>query len=111
MGLSYTKLPDKSEEALQAFRQAVLLNPDLADGYFWIGSIYFYRKEQYAKAAQYLEETLKCAPQWGTAYQLLIQSYRGMGDDAKAADTAQRFRKVGRIERPQLDFGMLLNQQ
>lgn len=111
MGLSYTKLPDKSEEALQAFRQAVLLNPDLADGYFWIGSVYFYRKGQYAEAAQYLEETLKRAPQWGAAYQLLIQSYRRMGDDAKAADTAQRFRKVGRIERPQLDFGMLLNQQ
>jgi tetratricopeptide (TPR) repeat protein len=111
MGLGYTKLPDKSEEALRAFLHALSLNPDLADSYYWVGSVYFYRKQQYVEAARYLEETLRRAPQWGAAYQLLIQSYRRMGDDAKAADAAQRFRKVGRIDRPQLDLTILLNHQ
>jgi tetratricopeptide (TPR) repeat protein len=111
MGLGYMKLPDRSGEALRAFLHALSLNPDMADNYYWVGSVYFYHEKRYAEAAKYVEQAIKRAPQWGAAYQLLIQSYRMMGDEAKAADAARRFREIGRMERPQLDLSILLKNQ
>lgn len=108
-GLAYMKLEQGSDQALHSFLASLKLDPELPETYFWIGTIYARREHEYRLAAKYLEECLKRAPSWAAPYQLLIQSYRLLGDNTRAEEEVSRYKESARKVRPQSDLRTFLD--
>jgi len=111
MGLAYMNLENEADMALNSFLRSLKLDPDSASTYYWIGAVYLRRKHQYNLAAQYLQEALRRAPGWGAAHQLLIQCYRFLGDDAKAAEQSRKYRDAMWLAQPRSDLHAFLERR
>ncbi len=94
MGLSLIRIQGGADRALEAFLQAIELDPHLLEARFQAASIYLQTKENYAKAASQLEKVVAAAPDFARAQQLLIQAYYRLGWNQKAAAQEKKFRKL-----------------
>jgi len=110
-GLAYTRTENGTDKAIDCFSRSLKLNPELADRYFWLGSLYFNRKHEYKLAEKYLEEAVKRAPNAAAANQMLIQCYRVLGENQKAADQADRYKQAMRQSPPGDDLKVVLDKQ
>ena len=95
-GQAWMKMDDGSDRALKCFAHSLQLDPGHAATYYWLGSIYFHRKRDYRRAVEYLEQALSRTPELEAAHQMLIQSYRLLGDEGKAAEQMRKHREAMR---------------
>jgi tetratricopeptide (TPR) repeat protein len=110
-GLAYTRIGNATDQAIECFSRSLKLNPELPDGYFWLGSLYFHRKHEFKLAEKYLEEAVRRVPNWPAANQVLIQCYRMLGEDRKAADQVVRYREAASQSPPVFDLRAFLDTQ
>ncbi|GAC1639322.1 MAG: hypothetical protein NVS9B14_20460 [Candidatus Acidiferrum sp.] len=90
-GQAWMKTQDGTDRAFEHFKRSLELDPSRATTYYWLGSLYFHRNRDFRLAAQYLEQATDRDPQLEAAHQMLIQSYKRLGDDAKAAERLRRY--------------------
>jgi len=83
-----------TQRALEHFKRSLELDPNRASTYYWLGSLYFHRNQEYPVAVQYLEQALDRAPELEAAHQMLIQAYKRLGEDAKAALELRRYQEL-----------------
>jgi tetratricopeptide (TPR) repeat protein len=93
-GQAWMKTEQGAERAIEHFKRSVELDPERASAYYWLGSLYFHRTHDYRLAVQYLEQALDRAPQLEAAHQMVIQAYKRLGEDAKAAEQLRRYQEI-----------------
>lgn len=93
-GQAWMKMDDGSDRALESFTRSLQLDPRRAKTYYWLGSIYFHRKRDYRRAVEYLQQAVSRAPELEAAYQMLIEAYRLLGDEEKAAEEIRKHREA-----------------
>ncbi len=93
-GQAWMKTEHGTERALEHFKRSLALDPNRASTYYWLGSLYFHRYQEYRVAVQYLEQAVDRAPELEAAHQMLIQAYKRLGEDAKAAGELRRYQEI-----------------
>ncbi len=93
-GQAWMKTDQGTERALEHFKRSLELDANRASTYYWLGSLYFYRKNDYRIATQYLEQAVGRSPDMEAAHQMLIQSYKRLGEDEKAASQLRRYQEI-----------------
>src|SRR5437773_2760701 len=93
-GQAWMKTEQGTERALEHFKRSLELDANRASTYYWLGSLYFYRKNDYRIATQYLEQAVGRSPDMEAAHQMLIQSYKRLGEDEKAASQLRRYQEI-----------------
>src|SRR5216684_868574 len=93
-GQAWMKTEQGTERALEHFKRSLELDANRASTYYWLGSLYFHRNQEYRVAVQYLEQALNRAPELEAAYQMLIQAYKRLGEDTKAAGELRRYQEI-----------------
>jgi O-antigen biosynthesis protein len=93
-GQAWMKTEQGTERALEHFKRSLEMDPNRASTYYWIGSLYFHRNHEYRLAVQYLEQAVDRGPELEAAHQMLIQAYKRLGEDAKAAGQLQRYHEI-----------------
>jgi len=93
-GQAWMKTEHGTELALEHFRRSLELDPNRASTYYWLGSLYFHRNQDYRVAVQYLEQAVGRAPELEAAHQMIIQAYKRLGEDAKAAGELRRYKQI-----------------
>jgi|SRR5882762_107589 len=93
-GQAWMKTDQGTQRALEHFKRSLELDPNRASTYYWLGSLYFHRNQEYPVAVQYLEQALDRAPELEAAHQMLIQAYKRLGEDAKAALELRRYQEL-----------------
>ncbi len=93
-GQAWMKTEQGTERALEHFNRSLELDANRASTYYWLGSLYFYRKNDYRIATQYLEQAVRRSPDMEAAHQMLIQSYKRLGEDEKAASRLRRYQEI-----------------
>jgi tetratricopeptide (TPR) repeat protein len=93
-GQAWLKTEEGTERALEHFKRSLELDANRASTYYWLGSLYFYRKHDYRITAQYLEEAVGRSPDMEAAHQMLIQAYKRLGEDQKAAVQLRRYQEI-----------------
>jgi tetratricopeptide (TPR) repeat protein len=93
-GQAWMKTEQGTERALEHFKRSLELDTNRASTYYWLGSIYFYRKHDYRIAMQYLEQTVGRSPDMEAAHQMLIQAYKRSGEDERAAGQLRRYQEI-----------------
>jgi tetratricopeptide (TPR) repeat protein/serine/threonine protein kinase len=81
----------KHDEAVTAFRDAVRLEPDLADAHRALGEVLCYQRHDYQGALAALEQTLRLEPEDGATHYDLGNVFWGQG---KWAEAEAEFRKA-----------------
>src|SRR5438034_1091398 len=93
------------EKAIEHFKRSLELDANRASTYYWLGSLYFHRDHDYRVAVQYLEQAVDRAPELEAAHQMLIQAYKRLGEDAKAAAQLRRYEEIvqqrAKVETPE----------
>lgn len=104
-GQAWMKTEQGTQRAIEHFKRSLELDPSRASTYYWLGSLYFHRDHDYRVAVQYLEQAVDRAPELGAAHQMLIQGYRRLGEDAKAAGQLRRYEEIvqqrAKVETPE----------
>ncbi len=93
-GQAWMKTEQGTERAVEHFKRSLVLDANRASTYYWLGSLYFYRKNDYRIATQYLEQAVGRSPDMEAAHQMLIQSYKRLGEDEKAASQLRRYQEI-----------------
>ncbi len=93
-GQAWMKTEQGTERALEHFKRSLELDANRASTYYWLGSLYFYRKNDYRIATQYLEQAVRRSPDMEAAHQMLIQSYKRLGEDEKAVSQLRRYQEI-----------------
>jgi tetratricopeptide (TPR) repeat protein len=93
-GQAWMKTEQGTERALEHFKRSLELDPGRASTYYWVGSLYFHRHHEYRLAVQYLEQAVDRGPELEAAHQMLIQAYKRLGEDAKAAGQLRRYQEI-----------------
>ena len=93
-GEAWMKSEQGTERALEHFKRSLELDPQRASTYYWLGSLYFHRNHDYRVAVQYLEQAVQQAQELEAAHQMLIQAYKRLGEEAKAASQLRRYQEI-----------------
>ncbi len=93
-GRAWMKTEQGTEHALEHFKRSLELDANRASTYYWLGSLYFYRKNDYRVATQYAEQAVARSPDMEAAHQMLIQSYKRLGEGEKAAGQLRRYQEI-----------------
>ncbi len=93
-GQAWMKTEQGTERALQHFKRSLELDPGRASTYYWLGSLYFHRNHEYRVAVQYLVQAVDRATELEAAHQMLIQAYKRLGEEAKAAGQLRRYQEI-----------------
>jgi tetratricopeptide (TPR) repeat protein len=93
-GQAWMKTEQGAGRAIEHFKRSLELDPNRASTYYWLGSLYFHRDHEYRVAVQYLEQAVDRAPELEAAHQMLIQAYKRLGEDAKAAGQLRRYEEI-----------------
>ena len=88
-GLALEETGAPIEQAIEAYRKAVDLNPAAAGAWVNLGTIY-YRMGQYAEAERYYRESIQADPQYPLAFFNLGNLYDEQGDISRARECYQR---------------------
>jgi len=104
-GQAWMKTEQGTEKAIEHFKRSLELDANRASTYYWLGSLYFHRDHDYRVAVQYLEQAVDRAPELEAAHQMLIQAYKRLGEDAKAAAQLRRYEEIvqqrAKVETPE----------
>jgi tetratricopeptide (TPR) repeat protein len=82
------------DRAAELFREAVEIDPELAEGYTALASV-AHERGDYSTAAAATESALELDPDNLPALQLRFDAYRRLGDDEQAAEAAEAMRAAG----------------
>jgi tetratricopeptide (TPR) repeat protein len=93
-GQACMKTEQGTARALDHFKRSLELDPNRGSTYYWLGSLYFHRLHEYRVAVQYLEQAVDRSPELEAAHQMLIQSYKRLGEDEKAAGQLRRYQEI-----------------
>ena len=93
-GQAWMKTEQGTERAIEHFKRSLELDPSRPSTYYWLGSLCFHRNHDYRIAVQYLEQAVNRAPELAAAHQMLIQSHKRLGEDAKAAVQLRRYEEI-----------------
>jgi tetratricopeptide (TPR) repeat protein len=93
-GEAWMKTEKGTERAVQHFKRSLGLDPNRPSTYYWLGSLYFHRLHEYRVAVQYLEQAVDRSPELEAAHQMLIQSYKRLGEHEKAAGELRRYQEI-----------------
>jgi tetratricopeptide (TPR) repeat protein len=93
-GQAWMKTEQGTERAIEHFKRSLELDPNRPSTYYWLGSLYFYRSHEYRVAIQYLEQAVSRGPELEAAHQILIQAYKRLGEDEKAAGQLRRYQGI-----------------
>jgi tetratricopeptide (TPR) repeat protein len=93
-GEAWMKTEKGTERTIQHFKRSLELDPNRPSTYYWLGSLYFHRLHEYQVAVQYLEQAVDRSPELEAAHQMLIQSYKRLGEDEKAAGQLRRYQEI-----------------
>ena len=104
-GQAWMKTEQGTEKAIEHFKRSLELDANRASTYYWLGSLYFHRDHDYRVAVQYLGQAVDRAPELEAAHQMLIQAYKRLGEDAKAAAQLRRYEEIvqqrAKVETPE----------
>jgi len=104
-GQARMKTEQGTEKAIEHFKRLLELDANRASTYYWLGSLYFHRDHDYRVAVQYLGQAVDRAPELEAAHQMLIQDYKRLGEDAKAAAQLRRYEEIvqqrAKVETPE----------
>ncbi len=93
-GQAWMKTEQGTEHSLEHFKRSLELDANRPSTYYWLGSLYFHRKHDYRIAMQYLEQAVGRSPDMEAAHQMLIQAYKRLGEDEKAAAQLRRYQEI-----------------
>jgi tetratricopeptide (TPR) repeat protein len=88
-GLVYDSSEETCDLALQAYREAVKLNPNFSDAYINMGNV-FYHQRKYAEAAHYYRFAIEAEPDNAQAYFNLGNTLDAVGPTEEAVECYQR---------------------
>jgi tetratricopeptide (TPR) repeat protein len=97
-GQAWMKTEAGTDRAIEHFKRSLELDANRASTYYWLGSLYFYRKHEYGIATGYLEEAIERRPELEAAHQLVIQAYKRLGDEKKAAEHLRRYQGMAQTK-------------
>src|SRR5258708_27113297 len=78
-GQAWMKTDQGTERALEHFKHSLQLDANPTDTYYWLGSLYFYRKNDYRIATAYLEQAVGRAPDMEAAQPMLHPYFKTLG--------------------------------
>jgi tetratricopeptide (TPR) repeat protein len=93
-GQAWMKTEEGTDRAIEHFKRSLELDASKASTYYWLGSLYFHRKHEYSIAVNYLEDAIQRGPELEAAHQLVIQSYKWLGEENKAAEHLRRYQEL-----------------
>jgi tetratricopeptide (TPR) repeat protein len=79
----------KHEQAIQAYNDAISIDPQLAEAYYNRGMVYTLRAE-YDKAIADFDSAIELKPEWAEAYGERAMAHRSLGDEEQADDDAEQ---------------------
>lgn len=97
------------DEAIRFYRQALALQPRWAEGWWYLGTL-FYDRDAFAEAAEALSKATTLSPQVGTAWVLLGLCEFKLNRYNDALTHIQRGRKLGVSAAPQFRQVMLYHE-
>lgn len=92
LGIAYGKA-GYSAKAIEAYQQALRINPDVADAWFGLGIAYT-RTGQFAKAIGAYQQVLRINPEYAEAWVILGIAYEKIGQSTKAAEAFQQALRI-----------------
>jgi predicted Zn-dependent protease len=90
-----TTLPD--DQAHEAFRRAVKLDPELAAAHISLGAIAA-RAGKYVDAIRNYQDAIAAEPDSAEAHYRLSEAYRLSGDSAKAKEELKIFQRLAKVQ-------------
>lgn len=100
---------NRIEEAIGLYRKALSLRPRWAEGWWYLGTL-FYERDAYADAADALSRATALSPNAGTAWVMLGLCEFKLGRHADALEHIRRGRRLGAGSEPQLRDVMLYHE-
>lgn len=89
----------KTEQSLELLKKVIEIDPDHAEAYFGMGSIYF-RQNMFNEAVGAFTTVIRIKPEYAQAYERLWLAYKRLGMNDEAAEALQNYRKavMGRMQ-------------
>ncbi|MCF6158732.1 MAG: tetratricopeptide repeat protein [wastewater metagenome] len=83
----------KVDESLELLKKVIEIDPDHAEAYFGMGSIYF-RQSRFADAVREFTNVIRLKPEYAQAYERLWLAYKRLGMNDGAEEAFRSYRKV-----------------
>lgn len=93
LGRAY-RANEQSIKAIEAYRQAVRLNPDYAEAWYGLGSVYFYFTDQNMKAIEAYQQAVRIQPDFVDAWEYLGLTYARISQYDKAIEACQQVIRI-----------------
>jgi tetratricopeptide (TPR) repeat protein len=97
------------DQAISLYRQAIGMNPNWGEGWFYLATLH-YDRDAYLEAAEAFKEATNLSPKIGTAWVMLGLSEFKLGRHADALKHLQKGRQLGITNNPQLRIVMLYHE-
>ncbi len=81
------------DQSLEMLKKVIEINPDHAEAYFGMGSIYF-RQNRFDDAVKEFTKVTRIKPEYVEAYQRLWLVYKKLGMSDKAEEELQKYKKM-----------------
>lgn len=92
LGIAYKKV-NQTAKAIEAYRQAVLINPDFAAGWSQLGDAYAHT-DQRAKAIEAYRQVVRIDPNYIGGWYSLSYAYERAGQPAQAIEAMQQWVRI-----------------
>ncbi|MGQ3685872.1 MAG: tetratricopeptide repeat protein [Candidatus Loosdrechtia sp.] len=83
----------KVEESLELLKKVIEIDPDHAEAYFGMGSVYF-RLGRFEEAVGAFNKVISIKPEYAQAFERLWLAYKRMGMEDKANEALQSYRRI-----------------
>lgn len=95
LGRAY-RANEQGTKAIEAYQQAVRINPDYAEAWHGLGSVYYFFTDQGTKAIEAYQQAVRVNPDFADAWHLLGQAY--VGTNHQYAKAIEAYQQVIRIK-------------
>ncbi len=83
----------KTEQSLELLKKVIEIDPNHAEAYFGMGSIYF-RQNMLNEAVREFNNVIRIKPEYAQAYERLWLAYRKLGMNNEAEEALQNYRQA-----------------
>ncbi len=83
----------KMDQSLELLKKVIEIDPDHAEAYFGMGSIYF-RQNMYNDAVREFTMVTRIKPEYPQAYERLWLAYKKLGRNNEADEALQKYKKI-----------------
>lgn len=83
----------KVDESLELLKKVIEIDPDHAEAYFGMGSVYF-KQGNFEDAIKAFTMVIRIKPEYAQAFERLWLAYKRLGMDDKANEALQAYRKI-----------------